>query len=102
MVDQILMKNILIQSISSFNNRIFLQSISSKDSTELLPSCDSLTTCAFFDLHICTTLNDSGNQCWITPYEMPGGEWFNLNIKEKFQKTQDLFDLIRDEILTRF
>ena len=37
-------------------------------------------------LHICTTRNDSGNQCWNTPNEMPVGEWFNLKIKESFRR----------------
>ena len=38
-------------------------------------------------LTICSTLNDAGDTYWNTPNEMPVGQWFNLKIKESFQKT---------------
>ena len=38
-------------------------------------------------LFICSSINDNGSDCWLSE-EMPVGEWFNLKIKECFQKPQ--------------
>ena len=37
-------------------------------------------------LLICTTTNDFGNNFLVTTNEMPIGKWFNLKIKDSFQK----------------
>ena len=36
-------------------------------------------------LHICMALNGNGNSCWNSP-EMPVDTWFELNIRQKFDK----------------
>ena len=36
-------------------------------------------------LHICMALNGNGNNCWNSP-EMPLDTWFELNIRQKFDK----------------
>ena len=52
-------------------------------------------------LLICTTTDDFGNNYLVSPNEMPVGKWFNLKIKESFQKKNscDIFD---SQTLTSF